>query len=81
VLSIKQVAESLGVSIKTVRRLVKKKRLATVRYNERGKILIEPQEVERFKNVSTTPSKEAKVTTRPKKLVRDVVPREEWGNR
>ena len=50
-------AETLGVSVKTVRRLVAKGRLASTRYTEGGKIYIEVDELERFRAACKAPSK------------------------
>jgi len=46
--SLKETAQTLGVSLQTVRRLVKEKKLKTVRLTDRGQHLVAVMEIDRL---------------------------------
>lgn len=76
-----EAARQLGISPKTLRRLIGKRKIAAIQYIDRGKIFIDPDELERFKNGSTTPIKEPPKppTKRLQPLAPDMIPRSNWG--
>ncbi len=73
-LTLTAAAERLGICDKTLRRLIAEKKIAAIRYTPKGKIYIDPEELERFKRDSTT-----KVTPAPEQrkigiVIKDQLP-------
>jgi excisionase family DNA binding protein len=74
-------ADELGVSLRTLRRYMEAGKIQAIQYVERGKVLFDPDEVERFKSGAKTKLQEAPQprarTVRPHKS--KLIPRDEWG--
>ena len=47
-LNLRDTSEMLGISISTIRRLIKSKKLNTIRYSERGHYLVPVTEINRI---------------------------------
>lgn len=83
-LTINEAAQALGVSVKTVRRLIERRKLGTIRYTERGKILISQEELDRFQESCTTaakPPKAVPASPRSRPPSSDCLPRPAWGKK
>jgi len=79
-LTIIEAARSLGVSTKTMRRLIDQKRIGSIRYTPKGKVYVDPEELDRFQNgcrTNPTPPKSKPVVRRLSGLT---PARSEWGS-
>lgn len=78
-LTIAAAAEALGISTKTVRRLIAQRKLGSIRYTPRGKVFVAAEELARFREACTTPPKLPKVIPPRRRLTTLSVPRSQWG--
>lgn len=79
-LPLNDAAKQLGISTRTFRRLVREKRISVIRYTERGKIYVEPAELDRFKNECSSVKREIRLPPKQRLQVNaQFIPRTEWG--
>lgn len=83
VLTIAEAATALGVSTKTVRRLVDARKIGHIRLTPRGKIQIAQAELDRYQESCTVGPRPTKPqpSLQLRRLSSESIPRSEWGGK